>query len=285
MNNLITKNLYESNEFIINLIKSNKSFFISRVGIGSETYSTYHYEKHGEIGRYETLDNNAGIYYRNKEDIIKYNKYYSNALKNSDGLATWNDNVIEEQKYFINKYELPMLHYKVIEPFYQLEENIIPWTHYLNKKKILIISPFISSFKSQLKDNFKMYKNQHIFLDNQEFIFYKCLNTSAGNRIEGHTNWLYTYLEMIKEIKKLDFDIALVSAGGYGLPICNYIKEHMKKSSIYVGGGLQLLFGVIGNRWINDPAWIQRILESPSKFIKPIEKQKNSERIENSCYY
>ena len=176
MNNLITKNLYESNEFIINLIKSNKSFFISRVGIGSETYSTYHYEKHGEIGRYETLDNNAGIYYRNKEDIIKYNKYYSNALKNSDGLATWNDNVIEEQKYFINKYELPMLHYKVIEPFYQLEENIIPWTHYLNKKKILIISPFISSFKSQLKDNFKMYKNQHIFLDNQEFIFYKCLN-------------------------------------------------------------------------------------------------------------
>ena len=278
-------NLYDSNEYIINLIKSNKPFFISRVGIGSETYSTYHYETTGTIGRYETLDNNAGIYYKNEADIKRYNTYYSNALKNSDALATWNDNVLKEQSYFIEKYKLPKLHYQVIEPFYQIEKNIIPFTHYLNDKKILIISPFIDSFIEQMDKQFKLYKNTNIFLPKQKFVYYKSLNTSAGNRIKGHSNWMHTYLQMIKEIKELDFDVALVSCGGYGLPICNYIKEHMNKSSIYVGGGLQLFFGVIGNRWLSDPDWRQRIFESPSEFMRPKEIQENSEKVENSCYY
>ena len=280
-----TMNLYDSNEYIINLIKSNKPFFISRVGIGSETYSTYHYETTGTIGRYETLDNNAGIYYKNEADIKRYNTYYSNALKNSDALACWTDNILKEQSYFIEKYKLPKLHYQVIEPFYQIEKNIIPFTHYLNDKKILIISPFIDSFIEQMDKQFKLYKNTNIFLPKQKFVYYKSLNTSAGNRIEGHSNWMHTYLQMIKEIKELDFDVALVSCGGYGLPICNYIKEHMNKSSIYVGGGLQLFFGVIGNRWLSDPDWRQRIFESPSDFIRPKEIQKNSEKVENSCYY
>jgi len=283
--NIKTLNLYESNEFIINLIKSNKPFFISRVGIGSETYSTYHYKTTGTIGRHETLDNNAGIYYRNEADIKRYNNYYNNALKNSDGLATWNDNVLKEQQYFIEKFKLPKLHYQVIEPFYQIEANIIPWTHHLSNKKILIISPFIDSFIQQQDKQFKLFKNTNIFLPNQQLIYYKSLNTSAGNRIEGQSNWMDTYIKMIKDINKLDFDVALVSCGGYGLPICNYIKENMKKSAIYVGGGLQLFFGVIGNRWLTDPNWRQRIFESPSEFIRPIEKQENSERVEGSCYY
>lgn len=280
-----TLNLKDSNEFIIKLIKSNQPFFISRVGIGSETTSTYHYLTTGEVGNINSLDNNAGIYYNSHEDILKYNIHYSNALKNSDALATWNNYMIEEQEFFIDKYNLTKLISKVVEPFYQLEENIIPWTHHLICKKILIISPFTESFIYQIKNNFKLYKDNNIFLPNQEFAFYKSCNTSAGNRIDGHNNWEDTYLHMINEINNIDFDIALVSCGGYGLPICNHIKENMKKSAVYIGGGLQLFFGVIGNRWLNREDWKKRIKESPSIFIRPIEKQVNSHKVEKSCYY
>ena len=280
-----TLNLNDSNKFIIKLIESNKPFFISRLGLGSETYSTYHYLITGEVGNISSLDNNAGIYYNSKEDIIKYNVYYSNALKNSNALATWNNYMIKEQNFFINKYKLTKLTSRVVEPFYQLEENIIPWTHHLKDKKILIISPFIQSFMYQLKNNFKLYKDKNIFLPDQEFVFYKSFNTSAGNRIDGHNCWEDTYLHMINDINAIDFDIALVSCGGYGLPICNHIKENLKKSAIYIGGGLQLFFGVIGNRWLNREDWKKRIKESPSKFIRPMEKLINSDRVENSCYY
>lgn len=280
-----TLNLKDSNEFIIKLIKSNQPFLISRMGIGSETFSTYHYLTTGRVDKIWSLDNNAGIYYNSKEDIIKYNIHYSNALKNSDALATWVNCIIEEQKYFTEKYKLPKLDYRVIEPFYQIDENIIPWTHHLKDKKILIISPFIDSFILQMNNDFKLYKNNNIFLDDQKLVYYKSYNTSAGNRIEGHRTWIDTYTYMVNDINNIDFDIALVSCGGYGLPICNHIKENMKKSAIYVGGGLQLFFGVIGNRWLNDEKWKKRIKESPSKFIRPIEKQVNSHRVENSCYY
>ena len=50
---------------------------------------------------------------------------------------------------------------------------------------------------------------------------------------------------MCQEIKKLDFDIALLGCGGYGLPLCNFIIKDMDKSAIYIGGGLQIIW-VIG---------------------------------------
>ena len=39
---------------------------------------------------------------------------------------------------------------------------------------------------------------------------------------------------MCQEIKKLDFDIALLGCGGYGLPLCNFIKKDMDKSHYIV---------------------------------------------------
>ena len=53
---------------------------------------------------------------------------------------------------------------------------------------------------------------------------------------------------MCEDIKYINFDIALLGCGGYGLPLCHFIKTKLNKSAIYIGGGLQLLFGVFGGR-------------------------------------
>ena len=92
---------------------------------------------------------------------------------------------------------------------------------------------------------------------------------------------------MCKDIKELDFDIALLGCGGYGLPLCNYIKSNLNKSAIYVGGGLQLLFGVMGNRWENNEMWKQIIKENASTFIKPSVEELclNANTIEAGCYW
>ena len=92
---------------------------------------------------------------------------------------------------------------------------------------------------------------------------------------------------MCNDIKDLDFDIALLGCGGYGLPLCNFIYKKMNKSAIYVGGGLQVLFGVMGKRWENHPMWKKIISENDSKFIKPSGDEiiNNNNMIENSCYW
>ena len=40
-----------------------------------------------------------------------------------------------------------------------------------------------------------------------------------------------------------------LSCGSYGLPLGHYITHHLGATAIYVGGALQLFFGLRGLRW------------------------------------
>jgi hypothetical protein len=92
---------------------------------------------------------------------------------------------------------------------------------------------------------------------------------------------------MWNDICKIDFDIALLSCGGYGIPLTHFIKKQLNKSSIYVGGGLQILFGVMGQRWEKCPIINKIIRENGCKFIRPSENEqiRNLSLIENGCYW
>ena len=139
--------------------------------------------------------------------------------------------------------------------------------------------------KHQLNNNFQLFKDKKLFLDDQEFIFYKTFQTHGNNYI--HDNWLETFEIMCNDIEKLDFDIALIACGGYGLLLCNFIKTKMNKSAIYVGGKLQLYFGVMGNRWINRDNIKQHIKENNTNFINPSgdELLPNRKNVEGGCYW
>tara|TARA_B100001057_G_C22709105_1_gene894928 strand:+ start:67 stop:924 length:858 start_codon:yes stop_codon:yes gene_type:complete len=278
----------DSNTFLINLIQKEESFIISRLGIGAETYLSYCYSNNMKINfnHLKILDNNAGIYNINKT-FITYCDKYINCLKSSSALATFSNAIVNEQTYFLNTFNIKAIHSRILEPFYCCLENIKPWSHYLIGKKVLIINPFVESFKKQIDANFQIFKDpeKKIFLDGQQFIFYKSFQTAAGNHL--HSSWIETYEIMCNDIKDLDFDIALLGCGGYGLPLCNFIKQDLNKSAIYIGGGLQLLFGVMGKRWENNEMWNKIIKENDTKFIKPsaVEILKNNEKIEGGCYW
>jgi len=73
----------------------------------------------------------------------------------------------------------------------------------------------------------------------------------------------------------------LVSAGCYGLPLCDAIKNDGKKA-IYVGGLLQLLFGLRGKRW-DKRKELDKFYNDYWKY--PTEKPKNGELVEGGCYW
>ena len=284
----------QSNQQIIKLINSDEPFIISRLG-SHETYLTYSYLLTNKIDerflhpQLKTLYN-AGIYCREKKKHIfkLYCKLYDKCLQNSDLLASFTNirDVIKMQDYFSQKYNIKQIHSRSLEPFYQVQENIKPWTHYLHGKKVLVINPFVESFKKQQDNGFHIFKdkNKQLFLPDQKFVFYRSFQTIAGNHI--HNNWFDTFLIMCKDISKLDFDIALLGCGGYGLPLCDFIKTKLNKSAIYIGGGLQLLFGVMGRRWENIEMWKKIIKDNNTKFIKPSgdEVLDCLKTIEGGCY-
>ena len=54
---------------------------------------------------------------------------------------------------------------------------------------------------------------------------------------------------MCEEIRRLDFDIALLSCGSYAMPIGTFIKNEMGKKALYMGGPLQKMFNIGGARY------------------------------------
>ncbi len=295
MNEIKTLSLEKSNDYIIKKLQSNKKFLISRMGAGAETNVVYLCTIHGIDKIYTKqfyklfiqLSIENGIYNLTKNSLSRYVKLYKETIEKSDSLAVFINLMVTQQKYFVENNKLETLYSRVLEPFYCCKDNIKPWSHYLLGKKVLIVNPFVDSFQQQLKNNFQIFKDpeKKLFLDEQEFVFYKTYNTSAGNAL--HENWEKTYDMMCDDISKLDFDIALLGCGGYGLPLSNYIHEKLDKSVIYIGGGLQLLFGVMGARWENVPMWKDIIKENQTKFIRPSKEEQieNKERVEGGCFW
>lgn len=85
------------------------------------------------------------------------------------------------------------------------------------------------------------------------------------------TDWFETLARMKREISKLDFDIALLACGSYAVPLGLHIRDIMQRKAIYVGGCLQLYFGVMGRRY-DDPFFRDQI--NVEAFIHPIERER-----------
>jgi hypothetical protein len=287
MSQTTVPSLKKSNEMIVKFIQRDKPFYISRLGWeGVISLYSVLYPNQPFPQSVNSIQLNAGIYCRNENDSKFFMNLYNKSVQNSSALScfsSFNPDLIKSQNYYINSESLPVINFYATEPFNLIKENIRPWTHALHGKTVLIINPFTDSFQKQIINGFQIFKNKPIFKDGQEFKFYKSYNTSCGNRIHG--SWIETFNIMCKDIEKIDFDIALLGCGGYGVPLCNFIKNKMKKSAIYIGGGIQLMFGVMGNRWEND--WKKIIETEGCKFIRPSgdEVLKNYNVVENGCYW
>ena len=84
-------------------------------------------------------------------------------------------------------------------------------------------------------------------------------------------------------MNSISYDIALISAGAYSLPLCVNAKIN-KKQAIHLGGSLQLMFGITGNRWSKSKQVHKKL---NSHWIRPLKEDRpdNFGMIENGCYW
>jgi hypothetical protein len=89
---------------------------------------------------------------------------------------------------------------------------------------------------------------------------------------------------MCSEITKADFDVAIIGAGAYGMPLANFVKMTMGKLAIHMGGATQILFGIKGKRW-NDVPKIKSMFNE--HWINPsvAERPAGAEKVEGGSYW
>jgi hypothetical protein len=79
--------------------------------------------------------------------------------------------------------------------------------------------------------------------------------------------------EIAARIDQVDFDVALIAAGGLGIPLAAHVKR-AGRIGISLGGHLQVLFGVLGERWRNRNSWRRRYfndawIDMPERYRPP----------------
>lgn len=304
-NTAIKINMWNDNDRLYSYIErklaKNENFIIPRIAGFENTFAM-----HGEIARMSNgmvdpatkaflekyvgvLKNNAGILFRNMEDICEYSQIYMKSFQNAEMFSGWEQHgavyrhIQESHDYVTNKNSSKAIIWAyVFDIFHYIQ--IRPWTTALRGKRVLIVSSFAESINEKLGIREKLYSGVDLFPECQ-------IITVRPPQTQGTEPSLGYFGDDLREFnKKLDalkdqYDVALVSCGGYGNLVCNHIFES-GKSAIYVGGVLQMYFGVLGTRWLMERGDAVRLyLNEHWSRPKNSEKPSNHATIEKACYW
>jgi hypothetical protein len=217
---------------------------------------------------------NSGLFPLERKTLTFFRKEMESCLPLIDVLGSW----LSAEKYFIkSSFNVRFSKLPDLEPYF----HEFPWSEQLEGKRVLVIHPFSKTIQSQYTRREKIFNN-HRVLPEFELICYKSIQT-IGFETHGYENWISALEKMKKDISKIDFEIAIIGCGSYGLPLAAFVKM-IGKSAIHLGGATQILFGIKGSRWDKMPNisclyneyWVR-----PSEEEKPI----GYEKVENGTYW
>ena len=285
-----------ANDYIFQKLMENKPIMIAKFGtvelgvVGAYelkyNYRIASYLKDfmkGRVSLYSSkvlysLCKQAGFFPNDIELGDQYYRLMLNDMQDIDILASY----IYEEKY-VNKY----LKCKRVDldgyyaPF--LWKN--PWTKYLKGKKVLVVHPFVDSIRYQYENNrCKLFDDPDVLPEFAELHTIKAVQTIADQEDSRFKTWFDALQYMKDEISKVDFDIALIGCGAYGMCLAAHVKR-MGKQAVHLAGWTQMLFGVYGERWIKDQPRFSKFINE--HWIRPLEseKPKGAEKVENGCYW
>ena len=275
------------NNLIYSLLDKKKPAMIARIGtIEMGTLNTCMLYEKGIIKNIpdmtkKMLHNNAGYFGRDNiptdEEMLQFLAVYRNAIHRVDMLASFENHA---EDYFIKKNasdEMIVAQLCSLEPYYF--EN--PWSRVLENKRVLVIHPFASSIENQFNNRDKLFGESEI-LPPFTLETIQAVQTIGENKV-GFNDWFEALDYMKEQIIQKDFDIAIIGCGAYGFPLAAYVKD-LGKKAIVMAGATQLLFGIKGKRWDNNPI-INRFYND--YWVRPTiaEKPNAADSVENGCYW
>lgn len=234
----------------------------------------------------QVMKNNAGIQINGVDGIKLYSKMYLRAFEKSSSYFWWTPwgnvgkHIANSQNFIATNFPAERIDARTLDVFHNIERE--PWTLALRGKRLLIISPFEESLRVQINKREKIY-GIDLFPD-CEFVFAKPPQTQGGCKSREFQHELADFVEKLRKIKDT-FDVALCSCGGYGNLVCAALHD-MNKSAIYVGGVLQMYFGIYGERWIRERPDVMALYKN-EHWVRPREEERPTgfEKVEHQCYW
>ena len=193
----------------------------------------------------------TGLFGPTTETYDRYARKIISSLDGVDVLSYWRN--IPSYFLFSPFYGPKVAHINVedLYPYPFWHSKVLPtWQGWLRGKRVLVVSSFADTIKKQYAHRKEIWPIETI-LPEFTLIPYQAVQTNGGRDTKNFLSWEDALHDMVDNISQQNFDLALISCGGYGMPLA--IELHaMGKRAIQWGGCSQLWFGIMGGRWNQD---------------------------------
>ena len=283
-------NMQTGNDLVAARLASRLPLMVTRLG-GGEHFCVTYYLKHGGFTHGRTyvpyfkqelktgLRDLSGFFPLEDPLLDRFCEQTLAQITDADVMGVWfNDyeNVVCQQ-YCPNA--------ELVEPgFLEPFRFQHPWSYQLKGKRVLVVHPFVESIARQYTESRQYLWDNPEVLPEFELKTVKAVQSLGGTNVDFAT-WFDAYQFMCDQIAKVDFDIAIIGAGSYGLPLASFIKR-LGKQAIHMGGVTQILFGIKGKRWETEYANVP-IFRGNEHWIRPSESETPTThtQVENGCYW
>lgn len=276
------------------LNEEKRPFFIARMS-GIESAVMGDYLESGinlNVVDRDIIQKHSGIYCVSEEDWKAFVEMTMLSFDNADFIAVWDGECYLQcqqmydycKKRFQHKNTIPA---QCLEPYYYFKETTYDFPSLFHGKRVLVITSHASSIEYQIVHGHvgKIFYPYDIFREPGNIQVYRSCQ-QHGRNCDGRS-WKVHYEEMCADISKLDFDVAFIGAGGFSNLLGYFIFKHLGRSALYIGGPIQLMFGVMGRRWTGNDT-IRKILKRNGKYwIRPLvdDYMNGSYIVEDECYW
>lgn len=225
----------------------------------------------------QMLETNVGFFPTDEASVERFVLHYTEQLTAADALAYWG--WVPGESLLIRRHcpKARLFKAMALEP-YLVEQ---PWSEALRGKRVLVIHPFRDSILAQYEKRKSLFPDPAILPEFQLRVV-RAVQSLAGTKTP-FSSWFEALESMKAQMELEPFDVCLVGAGSYGLALCAHARK-LGGAGIQIGGGLQILFGIIGKRWESMPH-ISRFFNP--HWIRPSAEERipSGNKIEGGCYW
>jgi hypothetical protein len=267
------------------LIATGRPSMISRLGAVELSCLRYYLRHRRRNKRHYPRDlafsmmNNAGFFPADDAALDAFSELYLEEVKQADLMGVWFNHY---EHVICNSWcsDAMLVELGCLEPFRFRN----PWSAALAGRKVLVVHPFAESIARQYEEKRPLLFADPAVLPDFELKTLKAVQSIAGSPV-GFASWFDAYRHMCGEMSRIDYDVCLIGAGAYGLPLASFAKRSGKQA-IHMGGVTQLLFGIKGKRWEEEYADTTAKLFN-EHWVRPIaaETPRHKEKVEDGCYW
>lgn len=226
----------------------------------------------------------SGIFPTSQSDATIFSDSYLDSVGRLDLLG------VRNQDFFNGYFEMERIVVEEARPQCLCSINVFSplgqansWVKELKGKRVLVIHPFAKTIKNQYEQNKRRIYPDPDWLPDFDLFTYRPFQTAGDAKPPNSLrSWSHALDLMLSDCSKIKFDIALIGAGAFGLPLATGIKQS-GRVAIHIGGDVQAFFGIRGGRWdiassahphfsrYDSDAWVRPSFEETPKWSKSVE--------------